>query len=856
MALMAGPVANASFPELLAPAGDETALRAAVANGADAVYFGADDFNARRRAVNVPLARLSATIDFLHNHNVRAYVTLNTLVFSSELGRAARYIERIAEAGADAIIVQDLGVVRLIRRMVPSLAVHASTQMTQSHAAGLTLLAELGVQRVILARELSIRQIESIARETTLELEVFVHGALCISYSGQCLASETLFGRSANRGVCAQACRLPYKLVIDGEPVEAPDADYLLSPRDLAAWDRVRELTALGVRAFKIEGRLKAAPYVAAATALYRNAIDAAVAGRHFSPGAQQESDLAQCFSRGFCHGFLDGPRHDTLVHGRFPKSRGVWLGSVVGRTRTGLRVALDAKTHGADIAAVKPGDGLVVDQGRPDEPEAGGRVYTVRQVPVGLPGGGVVVELEFGRDDVDVSSVGLGAQVWKTDDPATRRRLEQTYARDVVVHRSPLSARAFLDAEGRLCVEFADPDGHVARVTTDQTPEPASRHPLTRDLLSAQLGRLGDTPFTLADVTLEGPEGRTDVLPVMVPKSTLNELRRRAVGQLLEARRAASQHAVADPAALEWLRSQVAGRRPADGEPRLHVLVRDAGQFAAVTEMVLRTGVRVATVYIDTPAEISAQDIRTARQTGPAIGVVTPRVLMPGEESGFAAVLDAAPDAVLVRNLACLAWFREHAGRITLVADASLNAANELGAAALLSWGVTRWTPAFDVPRADVPATLEFVPGQTVEPVLYQHVPMFHTAHCVAAARLSHASDCTACSRPCMQHDIHLRDRKHVDHPVRIDAHARSTVFSAFAHGCVGLFPELRGAGVRDYRIELLDEPPETVAALLEAITALLCGSADPETTLQRLARLYPRGVRTRVQTPGAVDP
>ncbi|MBN1514618.1 MAG: U32 family peptidase [Phycisphaerae bacterium] len=853
---MAGPAANARSPELLAPAGDETALRAAVANGADAVYFGADDFNARRRAANVPLARLPATIDFLHSRNVRAYITLNTLVFSSELGRAARYVEAVAEAGADAVIVQDLGIAQLVRRMTPTLPVHASTQMTQSHAAGLTLLAELGVQRVILARELSIRQIESIARETTLELEVFVHGALCISYSGQCLASETLFGRSANRGVCAQACRLPYQLVIDGEPVDAPDAEYLLSPRDLAAWDRVRELTALGVRAFKIEGRLKAAPYVAAATGLYRNAIDAAVAGRHFSPGAQQESDLAQCFSRGFCHGYLDGPHHDALVHGRFPKSRGVRLGSVVGRTRTGLRVALEEKTHGPDIAAVKPGDGLVFDQGRPDEPEAGGRVYAVRTVPAATSGGGVVVELEFGRDDVDVASVGLGAQVWKTDDPATRRRLEQTYARDVIVRRRPLTARAFPDAEGRLCVEFADQDGHVSRVTTDRAPEPASRHPLTRDLIAAQLGRLGDTPFTLADVTLEGPEGRTDVLPVMVPKSTLNELRRRAVGQLLEARRAAARHAVADPAALESLRSQIAGRRSAAGGPRLHVLVRDAGQFAAVTETVVRTGVSVATVYIDIPGGISADDLRAARQAGLAIGVATPRVLMPGEEAVVAALLDAAPDAVLVRNLACLARFREHADRISLVADASLNAANELGASALLSWGVTRWTPAFDVPPADLPAALEFLPAQTVEPVLCQHVPLFHTAHCVAAARLSHASDCTACSRPCMQHEIHLRDRKNVDHPVRIDAHGRSTVFSAFAHTCVGMYSELRSAGVRDYRIELLDEPPETVAALLEAVTTLLSGSADPETTLQRLARLYPHGIRNKAPVPDTDNP
>jgi len=252
-------------PELLAPAGDWDSLRAAAANGADAAYFGLEVFNARRRATNFKLDELPGVVAYLHERNVKAYVTFNTLIYTDELPQAVEYAAAIAQAGADAVIVQDLGLARLIRRLAPTLPIHASTQMTQTEPGGLDFLRGLGVSRVILARELSLTEIERVARATAMELEVFVHGALCISYSGQCLASESLWGRSANRGLCAQACRLPYRLVVDGRTAELGEREYLLSVPDLAAYDRVADLVRLGIAGFKIEGRLKSAPYVAAA---------------------------------------------------------------------------------------------------------------------------------------------------------------------------------------------------------------------------------------------------------------------------------------------------------------------------------------------------------------------------------------------------------------------------------------------------------------------------------------------------------------------------------------------------------------------------------------------------------------
>src|SRR6185437_15122506 len=261
-------------PELLAPAGDWEALRAAVANGADAVYFGLSNFNARHRAANFTLEELPQVLGYLHDRNVRGYVTFNTLIFSDELPEATRFVQAIAAAGADAVIVQDLGLARLIHAVAPTLPLHASTQMTLTEPRGIDLVRRLGVERVILARELSVEDIGRIAGQTDMPLEVFVHGALCVAYSGQCLTSEALGGRSANRGQCAQACRLPYDLFVDGSQRDTGDRHYLLSPQDLAGLEVLPELVRLGVASLKIEGRLKSAEYVASITRIYRQALD------------------------------------------------------------------------------------------------------------------------------------------------------------------------------------------------------------------------------------------------------------------------------------------------------------------------------------------------------------------------------------------------------------------------------------------------------------------------------------------------------------------------------------------------------------------------------------------------------
>jgi putative protease len=273
------------LPELLAPAGDWDCVKAAVENGADAIYFGLDRFNARMRAQNFTEADLSRLMAFLHRRGVRGYITLNTLVFENELADAEKYLCAMISAGVDAVIVQDVGICRLIRGLSPDFPIHASTQMTITSAAGIEFARELGCNLVVLARECSIAEIEKIhavgealpplvTRHSSLPLEVFIHGALCVAYSGQCLTSESLGGRSANRGECAQACRMPYDLISDGQPVPLGDRKYLLSPQDLAGLEVLPELISAGVASLKIEGRLKSPEYVANITRVYRKALD------------------------------------------------------------------------------------------------------------------------------------------------------------------------------------------------------------------------------------------------------------------------------------------------------------------------------------------------------------------------------------------------------------------------------------------------------------------------------------------------------------------------------------------------------------------------------------------------------
>jgi U32 family peptidase len=834
---------NVAKPELLAPAGDWESLRAAVAGGADAVYFGLSNFNARHRATNFSADELPQVMDYLHRRNVRGYVALNTLIFSDELAEVARLVAVIAAAGADAVIVQDLGLARLVHRLAPELPIHGSTQMTLTEARGIEFVRCLGIERVILARELSLDDIRGITARTDMPLEVFVHGALCIAYSGQCLTSEALGGRSANRGQCAQACRLPYELIVDGKVQELGEKAYLLSPQDLAAYDLIEPLVKLGVQCFKIEGRLKSPQYVAVASQTYRAAIDAATAQQPFTLPHQQQLDLQQSFSRGFSPGFLSGVNHQRLVEGRFPKSRGVRLGNVVQRATDRIVIELAAEhiaTREADLP-VKPGDGIVLDEGHPEQDEQGGRVFGV------LSYGDRRVELTFGRGQVNTAALAPTTIVWKTDDPALRKRTEQLTAREDCVRRVPLDFHLSGTIAGPLELSIRDPSGRNVSAAWAGPLEVARRPSFTPEVAREQFGRLGDTPFELGEVRIEVSAD------AMVPKSVLNQLRREAVEQLISERlmiRRAPIRPQDIPAILEELRGATSALPWRDDialdSPRLYVLVRTQEQLEAIANWRPAAPLaRPALVYCDfEDVRRYAQAVALAHAAEQPIGLATLRILKPGEEGLLARVAQAGADAVLVRNLGALAYFQDRAPRTPWIGDFSLNVSNELTAALFFDRNPQRLVPSYDLNWEQLAAMLKRCEPSHFEVVIHQHMPMFHMEHCVFAALLSNGKDWRDCGRPCDTHQVALRDRVGAEFPLTADTGCRNTVFNSVAQSAAEFVPRMLSLGVRHFRVELLRESAADALALVDRYARVLAGVETSRNTWRQLQVLNQLGV------------
>ncbi|MCA9201925.1 MAG: U32 family peptidase [Planctomycetales bacterium] len=804
-------------PELLAPAGDWDCIRAAVANGADAVYFGLETgFNARARAKNFSLDELSEITRYVHARHVKAYVTLNTLAFPSELPQLESHVRQLAQSDVDAVLVQDIGLARLIRATAPELTMHASTQMTLTSSQCIQFAEELGISRVVAPRELSVDEIRRISNESSMPLEVFVHGALCVAYSGQCLTSESLGGRSANRGQCAQACRLPYDLVCDGRDVDLGDIKYLLSPQDLAAYELIPRMLEAGVRSFKIEGRLKTPEYVANITRHYRQALDAALANRPIEFTRAEVESMEMSFSRGFSPGWLEGCDHKQLVPGLSSAKRGVLLGEVTGVWGSRIRVRLRS--------SIKRGDGIVFAGNRAAGEEQGGRVFNVQRgrdrLEQAVDSG--EVDLTMDRNSVEPARIYVGQQVWKTDDPQLNAQWRRTFNTADPVRRVPVDMHVSAAVGQPLRIAARASNGSLARVDSDQPLEAAQRHPLTAETLRKQLGRLGGTVYELRELTAE-----FDGQP-MAPLSVLGQLRHALVEQL-EQSLPAPERTIESESVLPTLRQQAnawqQSRRneaspinTALNEPRLHVLCRSLPQLRELLTL------EVDSVLADF-ADIREyrQAVEAARAAATPIWLATPRIQKPDEMGIFRALERHEADGILVRNLSGLLYYGER--NVPTLADFSLNAANDLTVQLLLEHHARRVTVSYDLNRDQLLELLTYAPVDELEIVIHQHMPMFHMEHCVFCAVLSPGTDKTNCGRPCDVHDVQLRDRIGMNHPLKADVGCRNTLFNAVPQSSAEIVPTLVDRGVRHFRIELLDDRGEAIHHVVELYRSLLAG-------------------------------
>ncbi len=824
-------------PEVMSPAGHWPQLTAAIEAGADACYFGLKHFSARAK-VGFELSELPEAMRTLHRRGVRGYLTFNTLVFEHELAEAARVIGSIAEAGVDAIIVQDIGVLKLARQISPDLELHASTQTSITSAEGVEFALAQGAQRVTLARELSLEEVAAIYAKTKADLEIFVHGALCVAYSGQCFSSEAWGGRSANRGQCAQACRLPYEMLVDGELKPLADARYLLSPGDLSALRHVPQIIAAGVSCMKIEGRYKNADYVALTTRAYRQAVDDAWAGRASSITPRQELELEQVYSRGLGPYFISGVNHQKVVNGRNPRHRGVHISTVAAVHDASVYVE-PAVAH--EIAPLKAGDGVVFDAAdwrSPQEDEEGGRVY---QVTPRLDG---TLELSFANNAVNFRRIRAGDVVWRTHDPELDRAVRPFLQPAAPVSKQPVTVRATAGEKQPLITRWSLPSGRAVTVESPIALSAAQNRGLTEAMLKEQLGRLGNTSYKLAELTAQ------ITASVFAPVSLLNRMRREAVEKLeaLQSRPSTrSIHPTPD------LRRETRGREFASqpAAAQLHLLIRNPEQIEAA---IAARPDSITLDYLDLYGLRSSIERVTA--AGVQVRVASPRILKPGE-SRIVAFLVSLHCPILIRSTGILHTLKETASQqkatagshdatagSMLIGDFSLNTANTLTAEAYLELGLARLTPTHDLNAAQISVLAGTIGPERVEAIAYQHLPVFHTEHCVFCRFLSTGTTYRDCGRPCEQHRVALRDSHGRAHPVVADVGCRNTVFGAEAQEASAHIDSWCEVGIRHFRLEFVHESAHEVQHVTAAFQAFLAGRIDAGHLGSEVKRYAPAGV------------
>lgn len=786
-----------NIPELLAPAGGPEALRAAVNNGADAVYLGLDRLNARRGAENFTLDSLGEATRYAHLRGAKVYLTTNVVIRQEELESALVLLEEAWVCGVDAIIVQDLGLARLVARELPHLRLHASTQINAHNTLTVAELAQLGFSRVTLARELSDREIAKIAADSPIEVESFVHGALCICYSGQCLLSSMVGDRSANRGLCAQPCRLPYDLLDEtGAERSRVSGRYLLSPKDLAGVSVLPRLVHSGVHALKIEGRMKSPEYVAIVTGVYRAALDRAFADPEgFEVTDAEANALAEAFSRGFTTGYLDDISDNRLMGYERPNNRGVRVGRVVGATPGSATLALDI--------AVEAGDTLEfwTRRGRFAQKVASLGVEGSKR-PVAAAGSKAIVHVD--------KPVSPGDRVFRVvsaalESAARRTYLSQDAGRTVQVD---VAVRAIGGEPLEVTLTAA---GHTA---TARGPvlERARTKPLTAAEIVEHVGRFGGTPFAAASWDIELGPG------VGAGFSQLHRVRREAVEALestiltpyasrtstlpvpiLTATRPQRRSAVEMPELVVWT------TRPATAKACLaagaHRAIIPAWALPLGTEVPDGMEIELGRILKDTEVESALDEARPGR--GMVVGNLG--LVRPVAESGACVWSHWSLNAINAETVATLA---------------------DAGASGVwLSPEVSGREAAFIAAHSDVPTGIALLGRQE----------LMVTEHCMLTPAGACSGTCATCTR--RERWWAMRDRKGYGFPVLSDVAGRSHLFNAVPLDLTRALPEIVESGIAavrlDFTTEHLQVAQQLTSQVREALEGAVAGRAPRSESL-----------------------
>lgn len=814
--------------ELLAPAGSWEALEAAVNAGADAVYMGGRAFGARAYASNFDKEEMAKAVYFAHMHRVRLYVTVNTLVDDSELGELADYLLFLNNVGVDGIIVQDLGVIRLARRIVPELPLHASTQMTITNSGGVDFAVAAGMERSVLARELSLKEIDAACKRGT-EIETFIHGALCVCYSGQCLMSSLIGGRSGNRGRCAQPCRLPYKLLnVKGEDMlSGKDAgQYLLSPKDMNTLHILPQLIETGVVSYKIEGRMKRPEYVAVVVDAYRRAIDSYLAGNYHVP-EEDFANIEQIFNRDFTTAYMVNRPGKEMMSDRRPNNRGVLVGRVakLDKQRNKAVIKLEKELH--------LGDGLEF------WVSVGGRVGTT--VTEMLRNGAVVESAASGEQvTIDVpKGVRLNDRVFRTLDSRLMAYAGQFFGTDA---KKRISVDVVVTAKlGQpMTVVMTDDEGNVGYGETDFIVEAARKRALDEATVRKQMDRLGSTEYFLSSMQFIHDEN------VMVPMSEMNEARRMACEAL-------------DAARLEAFapsRTLVHGYKE-QLTPNAHRHSWSAGKLTVHCDSVAKVNVALQAgaerilfggdcFNHQLPANSDYDRVtEMCRKAGREVAFATPRIIKEAQltyfDKLFALWQELEPDLVYINNNGLWPLTQKYP-QLKPVADMSLNIFNSQ---ALQFWQENGAVSAVLSPELTMMQVehLTSVSPLPLECIIQGRLEMMVSEYCVGGSFLGdlHKGECRFNCRE----QLFLGDRKEARFPIATDQFCHMHILNAHELSLVASVQHMTEIGVASLRIDGRNYEEAKLAELIELYRKVLGGAVEAPENLPGTTRgHYYRGV------------
>lgn len=759
--------------ELLAPVGSFDALKAAVQNGANAVYLGGKEFSARASANNFDREELKEAVKYAHIRNVKVFVTANTLIKQYEIDDFLNYIKYLYDIDVDAVILQDIGMAKLIKSLLPDFELHASTQMVAHSLEDTLYLQNIGFDRVVLARELNIDEIEHICKNTDVDIEIFVHGALCVCYSGQCLMSSMIGNRSGNRGRCAQPCRQKYELIdINSGKVIDTEGDYLLSPRDLNTIEEIDRVIEAGVHSLKIEGRMKRPEYVATVISSYRKTIDTYIEKNKVNVSNETMNNLYTIFNRKFTKGYLLGEVGEDVMNSNRPNNVGLYIGKVIDYNRKAKRLKIKLEN------TLKKGDGINLGGGTI------GRIIKQNNIISDIGETGELIELDF------IGEAKKGQIVYKTSDSDLLNTIKKSFEEDVETIKIPIDATIELKLGQPPKLSLKDGYKNEITVTNEKLVEKAMKVALSEEKIVSQIKKLGNTTYVLRNIDVDIDED------ISLPISVLNQLRRDAIDKLSNERVIIKSRNFKDKC-IKFSPKVI----KEDKDIKLRVKVKNIEQLKTV---VLHD---IDAVYYEDINTL--EEAKTICNRNIKLIYSPPRIL---RNKNYSILNKFDKNSIQAGNLGCINLYK---GKDIYI-DSYLNSFNSETINHYKSEGANTICLSQELNLTEIKDMLKYTNSE-IESIVYGYTPLMISEYCPMGVLVRNCKKDKR-SSVCNKSLYALKDDKDNMYRLSQDIFCRTSIYNSKPLCVLEDLSELNKSGINVFRIDLTFESNEEINSIIKA--------------------------------------